>query len=187
METRTSDERHAFLRADLVHLRDETQTKIARFLRDQREESQPTPGDEMDAARSSADIERSASLVERSEERVRLIDEALAGLDAGTYGICAECGDEIPAERLQILPFAILCVDCQSKRKQVRSFGGASWADSFDEGPRATPEHGNESRGAGARKAARAASPIAAVRPKEAAPEPVRPRRGPRKLRAKGS
>lgn len=91
------------------------------------------PGDEMDVAWSSVDMERSASLIERSEERIRLIDEALARVDDGSYGICEECGDEIPLERLRILPFAAMCVDCQSKRKESRGSRGQSTVEFWDE------------------------------------------------------
>ena len=55
----------------------------------------------MDVARSTADAEAHASLIERSEDRLRLIDQALARVDNGTYGTCAECGEDIPLERLE--------------------------------------------------------------------------------------
>ena len=40
------------------------------------------------------------------------IDAALARIDAGTYGMCARCGTEIPEERLELRPFASRCVAC---------------------------------------------------------------------------
>jgi DnaK suppressor protein len=40
---------------------------------------------------------------------------ALARLEAGEYGTCATCGEPIPAERLQALPFAVRCVACQDR------------------------------------------------------------------------
>ncbi len=43
------------------------------------------------------------------------IDDALARLDAGTYGVCARCGDDIPLERLRIRPTATTCVPCASR------------------------------------------------------------------------
>ena len=44
---------------------------------------------------------------------VRDIDIALARIDDGTYGICTRCGMEIPAERLDAVPYAVLCVECK--------------------------------------------------------------------------
>jgi DnaK suppressor protein len=40
------------------------------------------------------------------------IDEALARIEAGTYGSCALCGTEIPRERLEIVPETAVCVRC---------------------------------------------------------------------------
>jgi DnaK suppressor protein len=113
------------LRENLAHLRDETYQKIAEFRRDQGQEILASPGDEMDVARSTADVETHASLIERAEDRLRLIDQALARVENDTYGICAECGEDIPLERLKALPFALLCVDCQEKRGKSRGRWGA--------------------------------------------------------------
>jgi RNA polymerase-binding transcription factor DksA len=41
------------------------------------------------------------------------IREALARIDAGTYGTCERCGKPIPEARLNALPFATLCVEDQ--------------------------------------------------------------------------
>ena len=40
------------------------------------------------------------------------IREAQARLDAGTYGRCTSCGDEIPVARLEVRPYASMCVPC---------------------------------------------------------------------------
>ncbi len=114
------------LRAILAQLRDETYEKIVDFRRDRAEAAQPAQGDEMDVARSSADDETHANLIERAEDRLRLIDEALARIDNGSYGTCAECGDDIPLERLKALPFALFCIDCQTKRSRARGRWGTS-------------------------------------------------------------
>jgi len=113
------------LRDILARLHDETYQKITAFRHDQGQEVSSSPGDEMDVARSTADAEAHAGLIERSEDRLRLIDQALARVDNGTYGTCAECGDDIPLERLKALPFALLCVDCQEKRGRSRGRWGA--------------------------------------------------------------
>lgn len=41
------------------------------------------------------------------------IDEALARIEAGTYGTCQDCQVEIPFERLEAMPTAAYCVNCQ--------------------------------------------------------------------------
>lgn len=63
------------------------------------------------------DLERELgiSLMEMRNRRRQSIDEALTRLQEGTYGICAECGVEISEKRLQAVPFAKLCVECQAR------------------------------------------------------------------------
>lgn len=50
----------------------------------------------------------------RALELIRL-DSALARLDAGEYGACVRCGEEIAAKRLNFDPAVTLCVDCASE------------------------------------------------------------------------
>jgi DnaK suppressor protein len=50
-----------------------------------------------------------------ARERVRAIDQALGRMDEGTYGVCATCGDTIPAERLEARPLSVRCVSCADR------------------------------------------------------------------------
>lgn len=43
---------------------------------------------------------------------IRMIEAALDRIEAGTYGICVSCGDEISEERLNVLPATPKCRDC---------------------------------------------------------------------------
>ena len=49
-------------------------------------------------------------LLQQAEE----VERALAKLDEGTYGVCDSCGSAIPEGRLEIHPWAVLCVPCAS-------------------------------------------------------------------------
>lgn len=49
------------------------------------------------------------------QQRLRLIDEALHRMDKGTYGRCERCGAEIDPARLEVLPYATLCIKCKQK------------------------------------------------------------------------
>ena len=49
----------------------------------------------------------------RWREREARLRAALAAIDAGTYGICVDCGAEIPEGRLRVLPDSVRCVSCQ--------------------------------------------------------------------------
>ena len=76
-----------------------------------------TQGDEGDTAASDEHFEMTASMAELAGTRVAAIESALRRLRDGNYGICEECGEDIPLERLQALPAAVLCVDCQRERE----------------------------------------------------------------------
>ena len=108
------------LRSMLVSLRDTTYERVRELRRDQEQESEPGPADEMDAARSTADVETHAGLIGRAEEKLQFIDEALSRLDQGKYGQCMKCGEAIPFERLNALPFAAYCIDCQQQRNRAK-------------------------------------------------------------------
>ncbi len=50
-----------------------------------------------------------------SEQELAMIKFALKRIDDGTYFYCEQCGEEIPAARLELLPFTAYCVDCAEK------------------------------------------------------------------------
>ncbi len=70
-----------------------------------------------DQALMDLDRELGISLMEMRNRRRQAIDEALTRLSEGTYGICAECGIEVSEKRLEAVPFAKLCVQCQSRQE----------------------------------------------------------------------
>jgi DnaK suppressor protein len=60
--------------------------------------------------------EKDFSLLEQLEAELDDLDRALQKVEAGTYGVCESCEQDIAAERLETLPGARLCVSCQSQR-----------------------------------------------------------------------
>ena len=66
-----------------------------------------------DHASEMLDREVDESLEENAEQLVHEIDVAVARIDAGTYGTCARCGQPIPEDRLEAVPYATLCLDCK--------------------------------------------------------------------------
>jgi len=60
-------------------------------------------------------FEQQRDLALRDHNRAHLadVDAALARLDAGTFGTCTTCSKGIGAERLEALPWAAHCIDCQ--------------------------------------------------------------------------
>src|SRR3954468_11529822 len=77
----------------------------------------PPPADRGTTPPAADREEGSLEVLVAQQERVR---EALARLDAGTYGRCVECGKELPDERLEARPEAERCVDCQQRAEARR-------------------------------------------------------------------
>ncbi|HYO42993.1 MAG TPA: TraR/DksA C4-type zinc finger protein [Candidatus Limnocylindrales bacterium] len=73
---------------------------------------QMTYGSQAAAASHVFEQQRDLALRDHNQAHLASIDEALARLDAGTYGLCTSCKRDIPAERLAALPWTALCIDC---------------------------------------------------------------------------
>lgn len=50
--------------------------------------------------------------------RVKLIDNALARIEQGKYGLCMKCGHKIPQERLEAIPYALMCIECKTAEEK---------------------------------------------------------------------
>jgi DnaK suppressor protein len=64
-------------------------------------------------------FEQQRDLALRDHNRVHLeaVDAAIARIDAGTYGACTTCRRPVGTDRLEALPWAALCIDCQRAAK----------------------------------------------------------------------
>jgi DnaK suppressor protein len=72
-----------------------------------------TYGSQAAAASQVFEQQRDLALRDRNLEHLAQVEAALARLDAGTYAACANCGRPIAPERLEAIPWAALCIDCQ--------------------------------------------------------------------------
>lgn len=72
-----------------------------------------TVGDEIDAAVEAAHDEMVSQLAAAESRELQRIDVALERMQQGKYGVCEHCGKNIPLARLQAVPYATLCVNCQ--------------------------------------------------------------------------
>ena len=55
------------------------------------------------------------ALLQIKTETLAKITEALSRLQAGAYGYCYDCGEEIAEQRLRVLPFAVRCKGCEEE------------------------------------------------------------------------
>jgi len=58
---------------------------------------------------------KSLALRRHLEGLLAEVREALARLDNGTYGLCQACGEAIDPARLEVLPYASLCLRCKAR------------------------------------------------------------------------
>lgn len=63
-----------------------------------------------------ANHERVTAIITELKNDIIAIDEAVARMDAGTYGICVNCAKPIEPERLAVMPTATLCATCERGR-----------------------------------------------------------------------
>lgn len=75
---------------------------------------QMTYGSQAAAASQVFEQQRDLALRDRAVQHLAQVDAAIARLEAGTYGRCLRCGKDIPAGRLEALPWAAHCIECQT-------------------------------------------------------------------------
>jgi RNA polymerase-binding protein DksA len=66
-----------------------------------------------DSATATLNREIDYTLEENSEHVLSSIEQALQRIENGTFGTCARCGRQIAEERLEAIPYATRCIDCQ--------------------------------------------------------------------------
>jgi DnaK suppressor protein len=92
-------------------------------------------GDEIDLATGEISRDLEARITMRQQKQMKEIQDALERLKAKEYGVCEECGDPIPEQRLRLYPAARFCVRCQEeadyheKLREETVMRGGVWRD----------------------------------------------------------
>lgn len=102
------------MRARLLRTVDGLEKSIVDDVHTQGESNVPTHL--ADAA--SEGLDENIALAKNEDALLVRISEALASIEAGTYGRCASCGKEILAARLEAIPYATRCVACEGRNEQ---------------------------------------------------------------------
>lgn len=99
-----------------AHLLDRLKARRAELTQDLEEIEDalddPAPKDWEDRAVERQGDEVLEALGTHDRQELRRIDAALARAEAGDYGICQKCGDEISEARLDAVPDTPFCADC---------------------------------------------------------------------------
>lgn len=95
-----------------------------------------TGGDVIDAALDAAQDEISSQLAEVESRELANIERALVRIKNGSYGECEGCGNRIPLARLNALPYATSCIECQRAAELGGGPGGnaTDWSRVLDTG-----------------------------------------------------
>jgi DnaK suppressor protein len=89
-----------------------------RDLRTGQEASDDGTEDIVDRANNSYSRELMFALSDSERKLLLQIEEALSRLENGAYGSCAHCGDVIAMPRLEAVPWARYCIDCQELQEK---------------------------------------------------------------------
>ena len=117
-----SEETKQNLRKMLLDMRQESLDRVR--TQHQIERERDHVGDLGDYTVSEMAAEYACMLRERLRERILSIDEALDAIEDGDYGICEECEEAISEKRLLLMPFARMCVRCQSELERQAKLRG---------------------------------------------------------------
>lgn len=74
---------------------------------------QVTYGSQAAAATHVFEQQRDLALRDKARSQLAAVEAAIARVDGETYGRCVSCGNAIAPERLEAIPWADRCIDCQ--------------------------------------------------------------------------
>ncbi len=142
------------LEEQLLQRREELLRELQGGIGSLRKDAASPTGDSADVAMDIMQEDLYSQLAELESQELRRIEHALQRIREGTYGICEECGQPIPAARLKALPYTTLCVKCQAEYEEEYGEGSvytgpSAWSRAVEmealaeeEEPEATAESG---------------------------------------------
>ena len=70
-----------------------------------------------DAGSDHQEMENAYYMMQREDTFIKCLEKALTMIEEGTFGICNQCNEILPKERLDEVPHSNKCVDCKEKSK----------------------------------------------------------------------
>jgi DnaK suppressor protein len=113
-EKKNFDTVSARLKADYQRLSEQLEALKATKPQEDRREGSPF-GKREEEATETADLENRLALEKRVLDQMAEVEYALSKITKGSFGKCENCGQTIDPARLEILPYATLCVSCKGK------------------------------------------------------------------------
>ncbi|MGF0172232.1 TraR/DksA family transcriptional regulator [Streptomyces sp. Marseille-Q5077] len=112
------DEARAELMAEATRLREELTSSEQSLVGLMRDSGDGAGDDQADTGAKNITREHELALAANAREMLEQTERALERLDAGTYGLCENCGNPIGKARMQAFPRATLCVECKQKQER---------------------------------------------------------------------
>ncbi|MGV9640046.1 TraR/DksA C4-type zinc finger protein [Streptomyces sp. NPDC003514] len=112
------EEARAELQGEETRLRDEITSSERALAGLMRDSGDGAGDDQADTGAKNITREHELALAANAREMLTQTEHALERLDAGTYGLCENCGNPIGKARMQAFPRATLCVECKQKQER---------------------------------------------------------------------
>lgn len=104
------------VRNNLIDMLEELDERLTKITSDVKHEDQSLEKDFEEQATAAENDQVLDALGNSARVEVEKIKQAISRIDAGTYGICASCGEAIKPERLAAIPYTHLCISCAEKQ-----------------------------------------------------------------------
>jgi DnaK suppressor protein len=101
----------------LISRKAEILNNMKKLLREEAQHSPDDLADETDLAASEVNQNLTLRLRDRERMHIQKIETALAKIESGSYGVCAECEEQIEVKRLEARPEATLCFSCKEEQE----------------------------------------------------------------------
>jgi RNA polymerase-binding protein DksA len=117
------DDERAHYRETLLKLRSRLTDELHKAV--DRVADKAAPPDELShvpthaADRDSEGLDRDIAVQANREQMLEAIEDALERINDGTFGRCEDCQGDIGKARLDVLPFAARCVECEKKQEKT--------------------------------------------------------------------
>ena len=95
--------------------RDELLDRLRKITSDVRHEGEAIEADFAEQAVQRENDQVMDAIGEAARQELTQINVALARIDSGDYGVCSECGRNIGPQRLEVLPYSTMCLECASR------------------------------------------------------------------------
>jgi DnaK suppressor protein len=119
LSEKTMDKKKAEIyRKRLLEKRGELLRMVSKSDQDGREADEEGTQDVADKASNAYTKEFLFHQSNDNRQILTLVDEALDRIKDGTYGVCVECQDEVQPKRLEAVPWARHCIECQAKQDE---------------------------------------------------------------------